>query len=84
MVSVTHWGHCSPLLATGHPVGNRAPFDGFKQCLMTRSHLIRLTKLQKCGISRQSRRDGKKRGGKDPQGSVHWNRLLKSKLNEYL
>lgn len=30
----------------GHPVRNRAPFDGSKQCLMTQTHLIRLKSLQ--------------------------------------
>lgn len=68
-VSVTHWGYCSLLTASGHPAGNRAPFDGFKQCLMTRTHLIRLTRLQKCGIKgqKQGRRQGEK--GKDPQAT---------------
>lgn len=30
----------------GTPQRNRAPFDGSKQCLMTRAHLIRLSRLQ--------------------------------------
>lgn len=48
-VSAEHCAHCSLFTASGHPVWNRAPFDGFKQCLMTHTHLIRLTRLQKYG-----------------------------------
>lgn len=49
----------SPLTASGHPVWNRAPFDGFKQCLMTRTHLIRLTRLQKFGIKGRGGKQGR-------------------------
>lgn len=66
-VSVTHWGYCSLLTASGHPVWNRAPFDGFKQCLMTRTHLIRLTRLQKYGMKGESKGDDKGRRGKTPR-----------------
>lgn len=63
-VSITQWVFCSLLTASGHPVGNRAPFDGFKQCLMTHTHLIRFTRLQKCGIRGQNWRDDEGRRGK--------------------
>lgn len=52
--------------ANGHPVWNRAPFDGLKQCLMTLSHLIRLTRLQKYGIRGHSRGDDEGKMGKTP------------------
>lgn len=61
-VSATHWGYCSLFTASGHPVRNRAPFDAFKRCLMTRTHLIRFTRLQKYGVRREREGDDKKRG----------------------
>lgn len=68
-VSVSHWGYCSPLTASGHPGQNRAAFDGFKQCLMTRTHLIRLTRLQKYGMKGESKGDDK--GGEGERAPGH-------------
>lgn len=65
-LSHIHWAYCSPFAATGHPLENRAAFDGFKQCLMTHTHLIRSTGEQKCGTRGQTGWMIRGKNGKDP------------------
>ena len=84
-VPVTHWVYCSLLAASRHPMGNRAPFDGFKQSLMTRTHLIRLTRsVGRGGKTREMMREEQGKDPRDTRTRIDCEKLTRPRLKKWL